>query len=395
MAPQLLSEGVSAVNSVIEDYKVQASEPTGASQTAAGIPAILDQIVSSELAVRLVPERLARRHLVVPMAVDNRVLTYATCRPFNSETDNDLGFASGRRTTAVVATRSAVVAALDRCYPKLSDLDVFGQRLRTSGESVKVPGKQAEAAAIEMCNQIIGRAVEVGASEVHLVCDDRGATLRYRIDGVFEPEVKLPTAVSDSIRDRLKILARVGVAVRNRPQTGTFRLTFKGQPTAIGLSTRPTAAGETIMIQMSDQRPLATSVIKPTSPGRTRVLIADDEPITRMLVKLLLERENFEVLEAQNGDEAVALAAREHPDLVLLDLNMPVMDGYEAIHHLRHNPSLTGLPIIVLTAEDGQTVERRVLAMGADDYMIKPFEAAILLARVHAVFGRLKMRAAA
>ena len=104
MAPQLLSEGVSAVNSVIEDYKVQASEPTGASQTAAGIPAILDQIVSSELAVRLVPERLARRHLVVPMAVDNRVLTYATCRPFNSETDNDLGFASGRRTTAVVAT---------------------------------------------------------------------------------------------------------------------------------------------------------------------------------------------------------------------------------------------------------------------------------------------------
>ena len=52
---------------------------------------------------------------------------------------------------------------------------------------------------------------------------------------------------------------------------------------------------------------------------------------------------------------------------MLLDLNMPVMDGYEAIHHLRHNPSLARLPIIVLTAEDGPTVERRVLAMGADD----------------------------
>ena len=114
-----------------------------------------------------------------------------------------------------------------------------------------------------------------------------------------------------------------------------------------------------------------------------------------MLIKLLLERENFEVLEAQNGDEAVALVTRERPDLVLLDLNMPVMDGYEAIHHLRHNPALTGLPIIVLTAEDGQTVERRVLTMGADDYMIKPFEAAVLLSRVNAVFSRLKMRAAA
>ncbi len=371
---------------------MQLSEPI---PTQPGIPAILDEIVSSELAVRLVPERLARRHLVVPISVDNRVLTYAMCRPFNAEADRDLGFASGRRTTAVVATGPAVVAALDRCYPKLSDLDALAQRLRSNGERAGLPGKQAESAAIEMCNEIIGRAVEVGASEVHMACGTGGATLRYRIGGTFEAELKLTTAVADSIRDRLKILARVGVAVRSRPQTGTFRLTLKGQPTAVGLSTQPTASGETIVIQMADQRPALIGSIRPAaSHGRSRVLIADDEPITRMLVKLLLERENFEVLEAQNGDEAVALAKREHPDLVLLDLNMPVMDGYEAIHHLRHDPSLKGLPIIVLTAEDGQTVERRVLAMGADDYMIKPFEATILLARVHAVFGRLKMRAA-
>ena len=107
-----------------------------------------------------------------------------------------------------------------------------------------------------------------------------------------------------------------------------------------------------------------------------------------------LVRENFEVLEAENGDQAVALVTRERPDLVLLDLNMPVMDGYEAIHHLRHNPSLAGLPIIVLTADDGQTVERRVLTMGADDYMIKPFETPVLLSRVNAVFSRVKMQSA-
>jgi DNA-binding response OmpR family regulator len=113
-----------------------------------------------------------------------------------------------------------------------------------------------------------------------------------------------------------------------------------------------------------------------------------------MLIKRLLERENFQVLEAGDGDEAVALVTRERPDLVLLDLNMPVMDGYEAIHHLRHDSSLAGLPIIVLTAEDGPTVERRVLTMGADDFMIKPFEGSILLSRVNAVFSRLKMKAA-
>ena len=68
---------------------------------------------------------------------------------------------------------------------------------------------------------------------------------------------------------------------------------------------------------------------------RKRVLVTDDEPITRMLVKLLLEREHFEVLEATNGRDAVAIATRERPDLLLIDLNMPEMDGYEAIARLQ------------------------------------------------------------
>ena len=354
--------------------------------------AVLARIESSELAVRLVPEKVARRHLVVPVAVDNRVLTYATCTQYSPEADRDLGFASGRRTAAVPATRSAVVTALDECYPRPSDLDALGQLLRAGLEDAKSAAKQTESAAIEMCTRILARAVAVGASEVQLMCDDRGATLRFLIGGVFEPELTLP--IADSIRDRFKIMARVGVAVRNRPQTGVFRLTLNGEGTTASLSTRPADAGETIVIQMVGQRASSAGGRQAKSRGRSRVVIADDEPITRMLIKRALVRENFEVLEAENGDQAVELVTRERPDLVLLDLNMPVMDGYEAIHHLRHDASLTGLPIIVLTAEDGQTVERRVLTMGADDYMVKPFEAPVLLSRVNAVFSRLKMRTA-
>ena len=284
-----------------------------------------------------------------------------------------------------------VLAALDQCYPKPSDLDALGQWLRAGLENAKSAAKQTESAAIEMCTQILARAVAVGASEVQLICDGRGAALRFLIGGV-ESELTLP--VADSIRDRFKIMARVGVAVRNRPQSGEFRVTLNGEATTASLSTRPSVGGETIVIQMLDQRQAAMSGVQPRSTGKCRVLVADDEPITRMLIKKLLQRENFEVIEAQNGDEAVALTTSQRPDLVLLDLNMPVMDGYEAIHHLRHNATLAGLPIIVLTAEDGQTVERRVLTMGADDYMIKPFEGPVLLARVNAVFSRVKMRVA-
>src|SRR5437762_6608374 len=84
---------------------------------------------SSELAVRLVPERLARRHVVVPLTVDNRTLTYATCRPFDPETERDLSFASGRRMRPAIAQKSGVLEALERCYPKLRELDVLAARL--------------------------------------------------------------------------------------------------------------------------------------------------------------------------------------------------------------------------------------------------------------------------
>ena len=127
---------------------------------------------------------------------------------------------------------------------------------------------------------------------------------------------------------------------------------------------------------------------------RKRVLITDDEPITRMLVKLLLEREHFEVLEATNGRDAVEIATRERPDLLLIDLNMPEMDGYEAIGNLRKDLGMATLPIIVLTSEDGPGVEQRVLELGADDYIVKPFDPSILLSRVNAVFRRLKVMAA-
>jgi CheY-like chemotaxis protein len=129
-------------------------------------------------------------------------------------------------------------------------------------------------------------------------------------------------------------------------------------------------------------------------PATRRVLVTDDEPITRMLVKLLLEREQFEVLEATNGKQAVEIAVRERPDLVLCDLNMPEMDGFEAIARIRKDFSLSTLPIVVLTAEDGDGVERRVLELGADDYIVKPFDPAVLLSRVNAVFRRLKVAAA-
>jgi CheY-like chemotaxis protein len=139
----------------------------------------------------------------------------------------------------------------------------------------------------------------------------------------------------------------------------------------------------------------ADAVADPPAPAPVRksVLIADDEPITRTLVRLLLERDGYSVLEAQNGEEAVDLAVRDTPNLIVMDLNMPTMDGYEAISQIRRVEGLESTPIVVVTMEDGAKVADQVLALGADDYIMKPFEPAVLTARVKAAFRRQRLAA--
>ena len=379
---------------------VNESDSYNALAAAAGAEMVaLEGLGPSTLAVRLVPERLARRHSIVPLQVDNRTLTYATCRPFNAEAESDLGFASGRRTALRVATRSSVVAALDMCYPKAESVDVVTGRARAESSSIgqRAPASGATpSAAIEMCHHIIAQALDAGASDVQIDCGAEGMTLRCRVGATLQPLLTVPAEVVDPIRDRFKIMARVGTAVRNRPQNGAFQITVNGRLTDVRLSTLPTANGETIVMRLIDgeRGASAAAVLQSKRRGRLRVLIADDEPITRLLVKVLLERDRYEVLEAGNGREAVEIATRERPNLVLIDLHMPVMDGFEAIGQLRREFSLAALPIIVLTADDGDSVERRVLELGADDYIIKPFEPAVLMSRVNAVFRRLSVLAA-
>ena len=630
----------------------------------------LAEVESSELAVRLVPERLARRYGVLPLAVDNRTLTYATARPFDPEVERDLSFASGRQTRAAVAPLAAVLPALDRCYPKLRELDVLAARLTAERPDVQQTTAVVEltpsaSTVVDLCNHILGRAVEVGASDVHVECGADGTRVRYRICGVLEPVLTLPAAVSNPIRNRFKIMARADITVQHRPQDGAFRLKVNGRPLDIRLSTLPTLDGEKIVMRVIDsfsplqsldrlqyddetltrfrrslERPdglvlitgptgsgkttalyaalshlrtgrtnivsvedpversltgvtqipvnnragntfasvlrsimrqdpnvimvgevrdeevaqivgqaaytghlvltsmhtadAATAVTRlanlglepykiaeslsvvlaqrllrvlcpdcrqvhsehearrrgaehgigsaPASAGpgcgrcnrtgylgrvpvaellmpsetlrdaisrgataydiraamradglptmrdralalaaagvtsveevnrvlselpagprvtttatRPRVLVTDDEPITRMLVKVLLEREHFDVIQATDGREAIDLAVRERPDLMLIDLNMPEVDGYEAIRRIRNDLSLATMPIVVITAEEGADVERRVLELGADDYIVKPFEPEVLLSRVRAVFRRIQVRAA-
>lgn len=115
---------------------------------------------------------------------------------------------------------------------------------------------------------------------------------------------------------------------------------------------------------------------------KKRILMAEDEPHIARLIQFKLEREGFDVTWAKDGGEALSAVMEVIPDLVLLDVMMPVMDGFDVLKKIRENSSTAGIPVIMLTAK-GQTEDvEKGFDLGTDDYIIKPFRPAELVARV-------------
>lgn len=122
--------------------------------------------------------------------------------------------------------------------------------------------------------------------------------------------------------------------------------------------------------------------------GRPLVLVADDDPDILSLVALRLERSGFEVIAARDGEQAVAAALERAPDIALLDVMMPKLDGYQVTEWLRGNQATRHMPVILLTARVQEADIARGIAAGADDYVRKPFSTQELQDRVQAALGR-------
>lgn len=121
---------------------------------------------------------------------------------------------------------------------------------------------------------------------------------------------------------------------------------------------------------------------------RPLVLVADDDPDILSLVTLRLERDGYEVIGAPDGERAVEEALERTPDLALIDVSMPKLDGYEVTERLRQNQPTSATPIILLTARVQDSDVARGIEAGADDYVRKPFSMADLRTRVQAALGR-------
>jgi DNA-binding response OmpR family regulator len=114
----------------------------------------------------------------------------------------------------------------------------------------------------------------------------------------------------------------------------------------------------------------------------SRILIIDDEPSIVLSLEFLMKREGFEVAVAGDGEGALRTMAERRPDLVILDVMMPKLNGFEVCQRIRADPALRGVRVLMLTAKGGETEMKKGLELGADAYVTKPFSTKELVAEI-------------
>lgn len=137
-----------------------------------------------------------------------------------------------------------------------------------------------------------------------------------------------------------------------------------------------------------NSNPPAQDASAATAPSATAtVLVVDDSPTETRILSTTLTKAGYRVETATNGEEGVEAARRIHPDVILMDVIMPVLNGFQATRILRGDAETAGIPIIMVTTKDMQTDRTWGLRQGANDYLIKPVDRQLLLERIRILLG--------
>lgn len=155
-----------------------------------------------------------------------------------------------------------------------------------------------------------------------------------------------------------------------------------------GAAAKATLAGPDTLNRTSPADYLGTA--PPVSAGK--LLVVDDEPSTREMLRRRLQRLGFEISEAENGRDALAKLKQSPFDLVLLDIVMPELDGFQTLEYMRSDPALRHIPVIMLTALDDVESNVRCIDAGAEDFVPKPFNPVVLRARINASLEKKRLR---
>jgi len=225
---------------------------------------IADLATANQLAQALVPEKAARRYLVFPLRENDRQLIVATANPSDLDAEQALGFVSGRTPVFEVAPPAALQEALDQRYAPDRLMENLLDRVGAEFEDVEVleesgpeqvAAKEVETTpVVKLTNLILRDAVRAGVSDIHLEPGRDGALVRFRVDGVLRTQMQLPMPALNRVVSRIKIIGKLDIADRMRPQDGRARVQVQGRAFDLRISTVPTRDAEKAVIRILDPR---------------------------------------------------------------------------------------------------------------------------------------------
>ena len=318
---------------------------------------------AEQAAIQLLPERLAQQHRLHPLRQDDRQFVVATADPTDLLAEKDVSFATGRSAVFEVAPPAAIQEALTRLYGMSAERELdMPDELTHAVEVVEdmgpeaVDAREAEAApVVRLTNFILRDAVRSRASDIHLEPGRGEGTVRFRIDGVMRVHMRLPMRAMHRVISRVKVIARLDIADRLRPQDGRTRVMVEGRTVELRVSTVPTREAEKavlrVLAQSGSQRvneiflpegdvPLIEELVRhrdgivivtgPTGSGKTTTLYAivrelANGEVNVMTVEDPVEYEipgitQIQVEPRRNVTFATALRAilRQDPDIILV-----------------------------------------------------------------------------
>ncbi len=315
--------------------------------------------------IKLVPEKLARSCSIFPLREDDKHLVVATSDPTNLETEQQLMFASGRSPVFEVAAPEAVRHALEAHYRPDSAAERLLRSIDASGKGVYIVGTDdpedlgeediAGEPVIKLTNLILREAVERRASDIHLGPGRGTGSVRYRVDGVLQLQMRLPMPVFNRVVSRLKILSDIDISVRLKPQDGRARIRVADEYLDLRISTVPTRGSEKCVVrilyseavlglddiglpdseltrfrQMLSQRDSIVFVTGPTGSGKTTTLYAALRELATGDVNIMTVEDPVEYelesltqiqVEPKRGvtfASALRAILRQDPDIILI-----------------------------------------------------------------------------
>ena len=382
----------------------------------------------SQHARELVPEQLARKYRVLPLAISDSVLDIATADPHDLDCERGLAFALGRTVRMSLASPAKISERLDEVYRPDNVIEnilenfVGNYDIESVSEAVDETelelgvGRASQRPIIQLVNRIVAEAIQSRASDIHLEPEEAGVAVRYRIDGVLRQVMILPKPAGVPLVSRVKIMAQLDIADRLRPQDGRARVEVGGNRVDLRVSTLPASQGEKVVIRILDQRSTVLSldglglnpdelerihsllqtregiilVTGPTGSGKTTTLYSMLRTIQARGVNIVTVEDPVEyrlqgIVQVQVNEKAgltfpsaLRSILRQDPDVILVG---EVRDQETAMIAIQ--AALTGhLVLTTLHTIDAASSVARLMDIGVESYKIAAAVKGVLAQRL-------------